>query len=76
MKYIDAITRYYNCFSSSGYTKIKGKNKSRVHISGKLNFKRVFLWICISIFMLLISQSNDVERNFLHFKMRFFGDNI
>lgn len=76
MKYIDAITRYYNCFSSSGHTKIKGKNKGRVHISGKLTFNTFLLWICLSIVMFLISQSNDVERNFLHFKMRFFGDNI
>lgn len=72
MKYIDAITRYYNCFSSSGYTRTKKKHKGRVYISGKLNYKRVLVWVCISIIMFFIAQSNDAEKNLLHFKNRFF----
>lgn len=75
MKYLDAITKYYNCFSSAGSTKYKGKNRNRIYISGKLNLKRFLLWLPISVIMLFISQSNGTENDFLHFKNRIFGDN-
>ena len=70
MKYIDAVTKYYNCFLSSGSVKYKGKNKKRVYISGKLSFKGVLTWLLISLIMFFISQSNGAERDFLHFKSR------
>ena len=75
MKYLDAVTIYYNCFSSSGSTKYKGKNRNRIYISGRLNLKRFLLWLLISVIMFFISQSNGRENDFLHFKNRIFGDN-
>ena len=55
MKYIDAIKKYYNCFSTIYYNQFFGKNQSRIAISGKLNFRNASIWIAISVFLIFVS---------------------
>lgn len=55
MKYIDAIKKYYNCFSTIYYNQFFGKNQSRIAISGKLNFRNALIWIAISVFLIFVS---------------------
>lgn len=55
MRYMDALSRYYQFLSYSSNMTTTRKNKKSIHISGKLSINGFLFWIIFSLFLIFFN---------------------